>query len=291
MTRDKFFKLSLKLAGGLIALLVFSIFVSLIISSIPSIKEFGLSFVFGKEWNPVEEHFSALPFIFGTLLTSIIALAISLPFSLAIAFFLGEFSKKGFLSSLIAYATDLLAGVPSVIYGFWGLYFLIPLIRKLEMHYGIPPYGVGILTASIVLSIMIIPYASSIAREVISLVPSDLKEAGYALGSTRFEVIKKVVFPYSMSGIFAGVLLSFGRAVGETMAVTMVIGNANRIPKSIFEPANTLASVIANEFTEATSDIHLSSLIYLGLILFIITFFINYIGNIVIERMSVNGRN
>ncbi len=291
MLRDRFFKFGLKLAGGLIALLIFSIFVSLVIASIPSIKEFGLSFVFGKEWNPVEEHFSALPFIIGTLLTSVLALAISLPFSLAIAFFSGEFSKKGLISSLIAYATDLLAGIPSVIYGFWGLFFLVPLIRKLELSFNIPPYGVGIFTASLVLSIMIIPYASSMARDVIALVPSDLKEAGFALGSTRLEVIKKGIFPYSVSGIFAGVLLAFGRAIGETMAVTMVIGNANRIPHSLFEPANTLASVIANEFTEATSDIHLSSLIYLGLILFIITFFINYIGNMIIERMSVNGRS
>jgi phosphate transport system permease protein len=182
---------------------------------------------------------------------------------------------------------ELLAGVPSVIYGFCGLFLLAPLIRNLEIKLGVPPYGVGILTASLVLSIMIIPYSASIGREVIGLVPSDLKEAALSLGATRFEVIRKVILPYAGSGIVAGILLSLGRALGETMAVTMVIGNSNFIPKSIFSPANTLASVIANEFTEATGSLYLASLIKLGLVLFIVTTIINLIGKLIIRRMGV----
>ncbi len=248
----------------------------------------AFKFLFLKEWDPVVEKFGMLPFLVGTLLTSIIALLISLPFSISIALFLGEYFKTGFISRVLSYSTDLLAGIPSVIYGFWGLYLLVPLIRKLEIKLGVLPYGVGILTASLILAVMIIPYASSIAREVIKLVPQDLIEAGYSLGATRYEVIKKVIIPYSFSGIFAGILLSFGRAFGETMAVTMVIGNSNFLPKSIFSPANTMASVIANEFTEATGDIHLSSLIHIGLWLFIITFLINLVGNIIIKRLKAN---
>jgi phosphate transport system permease protein len=182
---------------------------------------------------------------------------------------------------------ELLAGVPSVIYGFCGLFLLAPFIRALEMTLGAAPYGVGIFTASLVLSIMIIPYSASIGREVISLVPSDLKEAALSLGGTRFEVIRKVILPYAAPGIVAGILLSLGRALGETMAVTMVIGNSNFIPKSIFSPANTLASVIANEFTEATGNLYLSSLIELGLVLFIVTTIINFIGKLIIRRMGV----
>jgi phosphate transport system permease protein len=182
---------------------------------------------------------------------------------------------------------ELLAGVPSVIYGFCGLFLLAPLVRNLEMKLGMAPYGVGIFTASLVLSIMIIPYSASIGREVIGLVPSDLKEAALSLGATRFEVIRKVILPFGGSGIVAGILLSLGRALGETMAVTMVIGNSNFIPKSIFSPANTLASVIANEFTEATGSLYLASLIELGLVLFIVTTIINLIGKLIIRRMGV----
>jgi phosphate transport system permease protein len=182
---------------------------------------------------------------------------------------------------------ELLAGVPSVIYGFCGLFLLAPLVRALEIELGVAPYGVGIFTASLVLSIMIIPYTASIGREVISLVPSNLKEAALSLGATRFEVIRKVVLPYAGSGIFAGILLSLGRALGETMAVTMVIGNSNFIPKSIFSPANTLASVIANEFTEATGSLYLASLVELGLVLFVVTTVINIVGKWIIRQMGV----
>jgi phosphate transport system permease protein len=180
-----------------------------------------------------------------------------------------------------------LAGIPSVIYGFWGLFVLVPIVRELEIDLSVTPYGVGILTASLILSIMIIPYSASIGREVIQLVPADLKEAALSLGATRFEMIKKIVLPYARSGIFAGILLSLGRAVGETMAVTMVIGNSNFLPKTLFSPANTMASVIANEFTEATEALYLASLVEIGLLLFIVTMIINVIGRYIIHKMSV----
>jgi phosphate transport system permease protein len=228
-----------------------------------------------------------MPFLAGTLLTSFLALLFSLPFSLAIAIFLGEYFTSGKIALFFQNTTSLLAGIPSVIYGFWGLFVLVPLVRKIEIKLGVLPYGVGIFTASLILTIMIIPYAASVGREVISLVPSELKEAAYALGATRWEVIRYVIFPYARSGIFAGILLSLGRAIGETMAVTMVIGNNNQFPTSLFAPANTMASVIANEFTEATSDVYLSALIGIALLLFLVTTIINIIGRYIIKRLSV----
>ena len=180
--------------------------------------------------------FGALPFLVGTLLTSFIALIISIPFSLSIAIFLGEYATKGTVSSLLKSAVELLAGIPSIVYGFWGIFVLVPLIRNVELKLGVAPYGVGILTASVVLAIMIIPYSASIAAEVIQLVPADLKEAAYSLGATRFEVVRRIIVTYARSGIFAGILLALGRALGETMAVTMVIGNSHFLPTSHFQP-------------------------------------------------------
>ena len=179
--------------------------------------------------------------------------------------------KKGPLPTLLSSTIDLLAGIPSVIYGFWGMMVLVPIIRNIQNAIGVTPNGVGILTSSIILAIMIIPYSASISKEVLSLVPTDIKEAALSLGATQTEVIKKIMLPYVRSGIFAGLLMSFGRAISETMAVTMLIGNSNKIPNSIFSPANTLASVIANEFAEASEALYLSSLIELALILFFIT--------------------
>ncbi len=284
---DKSVKRLLKLTGYLFLILLAGIVITLIYESAASIRKFGLGFIWGKEWNPVTGQFGALPFIVGTLITSFLALLISFPFSMAISLFLGEYFKKGFFAKVIESATDLLAGIPSVVYGFWGLIVFVPIMRKIEMNFGILPYGVGILTASLILSIMIIPYTSSLVTEVLKLVPSDLKEAAYGLGATRFEVIKKVILPYTKSGILAGLFLALGRALGETMAVTMVIGNRNAIPHSLFAPANTMASVIANEFTEATENLYLSSLIEVGLLLFVITVIVNYIGNKIIKRYSV----
>ncbi|HEY3276689.1 MAG TPA: phosphate ABC transporter permease subunit PstC, partial [Syntrophorhabdaceae bacterium] len=179
-----------------------------------------------------------------------------------------------------------LAGIPSVIYGLWGLFLLMPMVRYFETLIGAPPHGVGIFTSSLILAIMIIPFSASIGREVITLVPADLKEAAFSLGATRFEVIKNVVIPYARSGIIAGILLALGRAIGETMAVTMLIGNSNFLPTSLLSPANTMASVIANEFAEATG-IALSSLVYVGLVLFLVTTLVNMVGNYVIKKLSI----
>ncbi|MGA2297897.1 MAG: phosphate ABC transporter permease subunit PstC, partial [FCB group bacterium] len=200
--------------------------------------------------------------------------------------FLGEYFTKGFLNNIIKSSVELLAGIPSIVYGFWGLFVFVPMFRNFEIMMGISPYGVGIFTSALILSIMIIPYSSSIIMEVITMVPKDLKEAAYSLGSTRFEMIRKVMLPYASSGIFAGVLLSLCRALGETMAVTMVIGNSNMLPASIFGPGNTMASIIANEFTEATSDLYLSSLIGIGLLLFVISIIINFTGKYIIKKFA-----
>jgi phosphate transport system permease protein len=281
------FRRLLYLSGISVVILLLAILATLSIASVPAIKQHGLGFLIGTVWNPVTGEFGALPFLAGTLLTSLLALLISLLFSLAVSLYLGEYFRTGVSSSLIKGAVELLAGIPSVIYGFWGLAFLVPAVRFIEMKMGVAPYGVGILTAALILSIMIIPYSASLAREVISLVPNDLKEAALSLGATKFEVVRRVVLPYARSGILAGTLLSLGRALGETMAVTMVIGNSNMLPRSIFAPANTMASIIANEFTEATGKVYLASLVEIALVLFIVTAIINIIGRIIITRMSV----
>ena len=290
-TSDELFYGVLHFSALCILLLLLSIFITLFIHSFSSIKAFGINFFFEKTWDPVFGRFGALPFLVGTLLTSFLALFLSIPFSLSISIFLGEYFREGTISSLLKSAIELLAGIPSVIYGFWGLFVLVPIVRSLEITLGVTPYGVGIFTASIILAIMIIPYSASLGTEVIQLVPSELKEAAFSLGATRFEVIKKVTLPYARSGISAGILLALGRALGETMAVTMVIGNSNFLPRSIFSPSNTMASVIANEFTEATENIYLSSLVEIGLLLFLVTMVINIIGKYIINRMSVEGHD
>jgi phosphate transport system permease protein len=267
-------------------MLLAGIFITLLINSKLSISSFGFGFLYKSEWNPITQEFGALPFLAGTLLTSFLAIIISVPFSMAIALFLGEYFRKGIASSVLRSMIELLAGIPSVIYGFWALYFLVPIVRSLQLQLDAPPYGVGIFTASIILAIMVVPYSASVAREVIAMVPSSLKEAAYSLGATRFEVISTIVFPYARSGIIAGVLLSLGRALGETMAVTMVIGNTNAIPNSLFSPGNTMASIIANEFTEATEEIYLSALLEIGLLLFIVSMIINIAGKIIIQRFD-----
>lgn len=283
---ETLFKRSLVGIGTAMVILVLGILTTLIIESVPSMKHLGIKYLWGKTWDPVNNVYGAAPFLLGTILTSFLALIISIPFSFAIAIYLGEYNPKGWLSNFLKNTVELIAAVPSVIYGFWGLLVLVPLVRSLEMKLGVLPYGIGIFTASLVLAIMIIPYAASLGREMIRLVPSSLKEAAYSLGATRYEVIKNVVIPYTKSGLFAGILLSLGRALGETMAVTMVIGNTSLIPDSIFGPGNTMASVIANEFTEADHTIYLSALIELGLVLFLVTVVINMVGKSIIKRFT-----
>lgn len=281
------FRRILFLSAIFIIILIFSIFLTLTFNSLPSLKAFGLKFLYVESWDPVFNKFGALPFLVGTILTSFLALLISIPFSISVSILLGEYFREGRISSLLKSLIELLAGIPSIIYGFWGLFVLAPVVRFIQIKLGITPYGVGIFTASIILSIMIIPYSTSIGREVIELVPSEIKEAAYSLGATRYEVIRKVVIPYASSGILSGIILSLGRALGETMAVTMVIGNSNFLPKNIFSPSNTMASVIANEFTEATGDLYLSALVEVGLLLFLVTGWINYMGRYIIRKYRV----
>jgi phosphate transport system permease protein len=280
------FSKTLVVTAILILVLVLGLFLTLLVESIPSIQHLGIGYLWGKTWDPVSNIYGAYPFLIGTLLTSFLALIISIPFSMAIAIFLGEYQPTGALSAFLKNIIELIAAVPSVIYGFWGLIVLVPLVRSLESKIGVLPYGIGIFTASIILAIMIIPYAASLGREMISMVPAQLKEGAYSLGATRYEVIKAVIIPYTRSGLFAGILLSLGRALGETMAVTMVIGNSSIIPTSIFAPGNTMASVIANEFTEADRSLYLSALIELGLLLFLVTVVINIIGKRIIKGFN-----
>jgi phosphate transport system permease protein len=287
---EAIFKRMLRVASIGMLILIIDLFVTLVFNSWPSIKSLGIAYLWGKVWDPVSNIYGAYPFLIGTLLTSFIALIISIPFSYAIAIYLGEYNPKGWLSDLLKNTVELIAAVPSVIYGFWALFVLVPYIRKLELVWHVAPYGIGILTSSLVLAVMIIPYGASLGITLIRMTPSPLKEGAYALGATRFEVIRKVITPYTRSGLFAGVLLSLGRALGETMAVTMVIGNtsaiANSFKEMIFGPGNTMASVIANEFTEADHTQYLSALIELGLVLFCVTVVINMIGKRIITKFS-----
>jgi phosphate transport system permease protein len=283
---EKLFRRALILMGLLMIVLVLGILLTLIVQSIPSIKSLGAKYLWGRTWDPVQDIYGALPFLVGTLLSSFLALIISIPFSMAVAIFLGEYYPKGWLPNLLKNTVELIAAVPSVIYGFWGLAVLVPIVRGLEDKLGYPPIGVGIFSSSLILAVMIIPYAASLGRSMIEMVPSPLKEAAYSLGATRWEVIRSVILPYTKSGLFAGVLLSLGRALGETMAVTMVIGNTSLMPTNIFAPGNTMASVIANEFTEADKPVYLSALIELGLVLFLVTVVINMIGKKIIDRFT-----
>ncbi|OPY81645.1 MAG: Phosphate transport system permease protein PstC [Syntrophorhabdus sp. PtaU1.Bin153] len=276
----------LLLAAVFVVVLLLAILATLVAASIPAIKAFGLTFFWGTTWDAAAEKFGALPFLAGTLITSFLATLICIPFSIAISIFLGEYFKEGVFSAFLRSSVEVLAGIPSVIYGLWGLFLLMPIMRAIEMYLGVTPHGVGLLTSALILAIMIIPFSASIGREVITLVPGDLKEAAFSLGATRFEVIRNVIIPYARSGIIAGILLSLGRAIGETMAVTMLIGNSNFIPTGIFDPSNTMASVIANEFAEATG-ITAASLIYVALVLFLVTTVVNIVGTYVIKKVAL----
>ncbi len=276
----------LSLGGLAVSALIIAIFITLLAAARPALFTNGLRFFMGSQWDPVTENFQALPFVAGTLLTSLIALAISTVLSIALSVLLGEYLRTGPVASVMRTAVELFAGIPSVIYGFIGLFFLVPAVRQLQMALRVPPFGVGILTASILLAFMILPYSASIGREVIGLVPSDIREAALSLGATRAETVWKIVLPHARSGVIGGILLSLGRALGETMAVTMVIGNANRLTLNVLSPANTMASVIANEFTEATSERYVASLVEIALLLFVISALINIAGKLIIKRLG-----
>jgi phosphate transport system permease protein len=283
MNSDKITKGVLLLSSFIILFVAGGMIYSLVQGAIPAFKTFGLKFIYSNTWNPTDgkEDYGALPFIAGTIITSVAALLISLPLSFSASLFIGEYYRGTKMAKVLGTMVDLLAGIPSIVYGLWGFYVLRPVL--IEM--GLPNQGFGVFTASIILAIMIIPYATSLSNEIISMVPNELKEAAYSLGATKLEVIFSVIVPSARSGIIAGYILSFGRALGETMAVTMLIGNSNVIPDSFFSTGNTMASVIANQFGEA-EGLKLSALIAIGLLLFLITGIINAIGKFIIKKMA-----
>jgi phosphate transport system permease protein len=286
-------------AFGVLALLA-AIIVSLLVGSMPAINSFGFSFLVSSDWDPVNDKFGALIPIFGTLVTSGIALFIAIPVSFGIALFLTELSPR-FLRRPLGIAIELLAGIPSIIYGMWGLFIFAPLFADyiepwLNKHIGTmpyigpffsgPPMGIGILTAGIILSIMVIPFIASVMRDVFDVVPSMLKESAYAVGATTWEVMWNIVLPYTKVGVAGGIMLGLGRALGETMAVTFVIGNAHDLTKSLLMPGNSISSALANEFNEAVGDLYTSSLIELGLILFFITFVVLSVARYMLFKLG-----
>lgn len=278
-----------------ILILAFLLFRELFIESSVARNTFGLSFLATSTWDPVNEIFGALPFIFGTLVSSFLALLIAVPFSLGIAIYLSELAPEK-LRAPLSFIIELLAAIPSVIIGLWGIFILAPFIRDylaptLSTYLGFlplfqgPMYGLSMLTGGVILAIMIIPITSSISKEAIQTVPTHQREGALALGATGWETTRIAVIPYARSGIFGAVILGFGRAIGETMAVTMVIGNSPRISESLFAPSYTMASVIANEFVEATSKLYISSLIEIGLLLLVVSIIINIAARILVWKM------
>ena len=280
--QDKIFRVLLILSAVVIPIIGGGIVYSLTADASGAFEHFGFwNFIFSDDWVTTagKESYGALPFITGTLLTTILALLMCIPFSLPVALFTGEYFRGKKIAAVLGTVTDLLAGIPSIIYGLWGFYVL----RNVFMHLNLSPQGSGILTAAFVLAIMIVPYAASLSSEFIKMVPSDLKEGAYAMGATRAEVIRRVVFPMAGSGIFSAYILAIGRALGETMTVTLLIGNTNQMPETLRTTGNTMASIIANQFGEA-DGLKLSSLIAIGLLLFLITAVINMIGKILIRK-------
>lgn len=295
-TSDILFRKILVVFPCLILLIIGGIFFELFRSSLPTIHKFGVMFLFTKTWDPVFENFGALPFIFGTLVSSLIAILIAIPIGIGTAIYLAEYASKN-IRMVVSSLVDLLAAIPSVIYGLWGIFVLVPVMRThvqpfLGKYFGFlpffqgPNYGIGMLSAGVILSIMIIPFIISVSREVILAVPGVYKEAAYAVGSTRWEAISTVILNYGKPGIVGGIILSLGRAIGETMAVTMIIGNNVKISASLFSPGYSLASVIANEFAEASSKIYLSALIEIGLVLFLVSIVVNVFARLLIWSVT-----
>ncbi len=283
-----------------VLLLLSGVMISLIDGSIPAIRTFGFGFLASESWNPVTDKFGALPAIYGTIVTSFIAMLIAVPVGLMIAFFLTELCPQ-WLRRPIGIAIELLAGIPSIIYGIWGLFVFAPFLQQTLQPFLIdtlgnvpvigsvfagPPYGIGLLTSGLILAIMVLPFVTAITRDVFEAVPGVLKEAAYGLGCTTWEVVRNVVLPYARVGVIGGIMLALGRALGETMAVTFVIGNAHRISASVLAPGTTISATIANEFTEAVGDLYTSALIELGLILFVITFIVLAIARYMLLRIE-----
>ncbi len=296
---DLLFRLATRFFAFLVLILLAGIIVSLLTGSLPALRAFGPGFVTSPQWNPVTEQFGALVPIVGTLVTSFIALLIGIPVSFGIALFLTELSPI-WMRRPLGTAIELLAAIPSIIYGMWGLFVFAPAFSQLQpwltatlgaiplagMLFQGPPMGIGVLTAGIILAIMVIPFIAAVMRDVFEVVPSVLKESAYALGSTTWEVVWNVVLPYTKVGVMGGIMLGLGRALGETMAVTFVIGNAHKLNASLMMPGNSIASALANEFTEAVGDLYSSALIELGLILFLITFVVLALSKMLLLRLG-----
>ncbi len=293
---DVVFRAVLTVLASFLPLLLALIAFELFSEAMPALRRFGLSFLTRSVWDPVRGEFGALPLIFGTLYSSLVALAIAVPLALACAIFLTEFAPR-WLRGPVATLIELLAAVPSVIYGLWGIFVLIPLLRDhlwpilrpvlghLPLFAGVF-YGPSVLAAGVVLSIMILPYIAAVTREVLLAVPADQREAGLALGATRWETVWGVVLPYGRAGIIGAIILGLGRALGETMAVTMVIGNRHEVAASLLQPGYTIAAAIANEFSEAVSDVHLSALFLVGAVLFLITVLVNALARLLVWRVA-----
>ena len=297
---DTVFRYLTRSAAIMVLVLLGGVIISLVHGSIPALQAFGFDFLIEQRWNPVTEKFGALAPIYGTIVTSVIAMLIAVPIGLLIAVFLTELCPA-FLRRPIGIAIELLAGIPSIIYGIWGLFVFAPFLQQtlqpflistfgnvpvLSSLFAGPPYGIGVLTASLILAIMVLPFITSISRDVFDAVPPVLKEAAYGVGCTTWEVVRYVVLPYTRVGVIGGVMLGLGRALGETMAVTFVIGNAHKISSSLIAPGTTISATIANEFTEAVGDIYTSSLIALGLILFVITFIVLSVARYLLLRIE-----
>jgi phosphate transport system permease protein len=296
-THDLGFRVSTGVFGLMVVLLVLGIGFELTRQSMLSIQKFGFNFWRTEVWDPVAGDFGALPFIWGTLYSSILALLLAAPIALGIAMFISELCPN-WLKQPLVFLTELLAAIPSIVYGLWGMFVLVPAVRALENStpdalrqlplFSGPAIGVGMLSAALILAVMIVPFTSSVAREVLKAVPAAQREGAYALGATRFEAIRAAVF-FARTGIVGAVMLGFGRALGETMAVTMVIGNNPRISASLFAPQHTMAAVIANEFTEADTALYLDALVEIGLVLFVITLVINGLSRLLIWSMARSG--
>jgi phosphate transport system permease protein len=299
MRKDLGFRVGTGIFGLLLILIVAAIGFELARQSMLSIQKFGLQFWRTSTWDPVAGQFGALPFIWGTLYSSVLALLIATPVAIGIAVFITELCPQ-WLRQPLVFLTELLAAIPSIVYGLWGIFVLVPAVRlfqvalpdalrQLPLFTG-PPLGVGMLSATLILAVMVVPFTSSVAREVLKSVPVAQREAAYALGATRFEAISAALF-YARTGIVGAVMLGFGRALGETMAVTMVIGNNPQVSASLFAPQYTMAAVLANEFTEAADELYLHALIEIGLVLFIITLIVNGLSRLLIWSMARSARS
>jgi phosphate transport system permease protein len=284
---DAVFRALTVLFALLVLLILGGVIAALIEGALPALRAFGFSFVVTEVWNPVTKQFGALPAIYGTLVTSAIAMVIGIPLAFGVAVFITEICPL-WLKRPLATMIELLAAIPSIIYGIWGLFVFAPFVQisGIDALFAGPPLGIGVLTAGIILAIMVLPFISSIMRDVFETVPAMLKESAYGLGATRGEVVRSIVLPYTRIGVVGGIMLGLGRALGETMAVTFVIGNAHNISASILQPGTTISASLANEFTEADSDIYLSALIALGFILFVITFIVLAIAKLMLLRLQ-----